>query len=392
MAGISGNIRVEGIQAGQGCIAVTEESGQRGCLSKREPMNYFLVFSIANILFTGAVSSYTDLRYGKIFNVILGWGFIAGFLILTGFYGRSFDGAYLAKVLINGFLSLITGYFLWVYGQWSAGDAKLFAFFSFFIPLSYYQKNYIEVFPSINVLVNAFFIAVIFICGNVVFFVIKNIFSREKSCDLIKRKISRAVVFNLVKAAAIFCLVIYLLTLSARINFLLPVVSNNLAVFFIMFFLFGPLFAHDRISKVLSIVSLFVLTGLFLFQAAFARAVVFRAVLYVGAIGTISYLFNVYIDHSEIIPVKVRDLRSGQVPVDGELEKAVPLTKEDTNEFNETKSYGLHPRQIKIIKKVCRGDEILKVYKTLPLGPIMFGAVIITLLTGNSLIKIFLSR
>ena len=94
------------------------------------------------ILFLGIVTSYEDIKYGKIRNkwvlaAILYSVFIYFFLFF--FYdGYSLDYPYFGFLLLNGVLALMAGFLLWKLEFWKAGDAKLFFAFS----LMAYPENF----------------------------------------------------------------------------------------------------------------------------------------------------------------------------------------------------------------------------------------------------------
>jgi hypothetical protein len=91
------------------------------------------------ILFLGLVTSYEDIKMGKIRNK---WIILSMFYALTTyFYIYFFNNMYLLNIvfiyslILNSMLALLTGVLLWNYGFWSAGDAKLFFSFILLIPL-----------------------------------------------------------------------------------------------------------------------------------------------------------------------------------------------------------------------------------------------------------------
>ncbi|MBL6976207.1 MAG: hypothetical protein ISR64_10775 [Deltaproteobacteria bacterium] len=63
---------------------------------------------------------------------------------------------YLAKVLLNALLALVTGFILWWFGLWAAGDAKLFGVLAAMLPLSTYSQAYMALFPAYVLIFNTF--------------------------------------------------------------------------------------------------------------------------------------------------------------------------------------------------------------------------------------------
>jgi len=124
------------------------------------------------IIFIGGVTSYEDIRYGKIKNKWILSGLIGGILIfLLGISLGIIDNwAYIQKVIINTFIALVVGYLMWQYKLWAAGDAKLFALYAFLVPLNYYSNWYLEYFPSFVLLVNTFLLALCFLLAKAIYF------------------------------------------------------------------------------------------------------------------------------------------------------------------------------------------------------------------------------
>ena len=123
--------------------------------------------------FIGLVTAYEDIRRGKIRNkwIVLGaiWALsIYFFFLIWNFF--QFGGpigeisiSFLWKSFLNGFTALCVAYLIWRFEGWSAGDAKLFFVFSLLIPISYYSKSYLPVFPSFALLVNIFIPILLFL-------------------------------------------------------------------------------------------------------------------------------------------------------------------------------------------------------------------------------------
>src|SRR3989338_1553353 len=108
---------------------------------------------IPMILLLGIVTSYEDIKIGKIRNkwIILALAYsIAANIAL--FSLKYYDADYLTKFLINSLLSLAVGFLIWHLNLWSAADAKLFFAFTALMPI-YKPYSY---FFFISFLSNAF--------------------------------------------------------------------------------------------------------------------------------------------------------------------------------------------------------------------------------------------
>lgn len=355
-------------------------------------MSLYLKLTLLNLLVFGAICTYTDVRQGKIYNRFIKWGFICGFLILIFSLSSSFDIGYLKNVLINGSIGFLLGFFLWLNKQWSAGDAKLFSFFSFFLPLRYYSDSYIPFFPSINILLNTFFIIITCLLVSFLFFITGKIISGK-----IYFKSSSINSENLLKFLKIifgYVFIVYLLSQLSGIKILAPVLSNTVAVFFLVYFLYGPLSENKKIANFLSLLSLALVIFLLVSDPDLLGSIIRKAVIFVIFIGAVRTCFDFYIKHRETVKVRVKDLKKGQILLEKEIYKIKNMLKEKKEEigFDEINNYGLNLSQIKIIKGLYSGEKMLAAYRSFHLAPLLFAGVLIAVLTRSSLIALIMQN
>lgn len=139
----------------------------------------FLDYVFLPVLFlVGIVTSYQDIKYGKIKNKWIVAGLVWGLGIYSASYLWIFIGdhsiflpkasnyisyLYLNYALINALISLAIGYGSWYFDMWSAGDAKLFFIFSLLLPLTYYSRTYLAFYPSFALLLNIFIPVLIYL-------------------------------------------------------------------------------------------------------------------------------------------------------------------------------------------------------------------------------------
>ena len=90
------------------------------------------------ILFLGIITSYQDLRYGKIKNKWIVFGLIYAIVAyhILFFFSENYslNISHFYSLLLNGILALTTGFLLWFMRLWTAGDAKLFFVYMLLIP------------------------------------------------------------------------------------------------------------------------------------------------------------------------------------------------------------------------------------------------------------------
>lgn len=119
-------------------------------------MNFYYV-SLGMILLVGIPTVWEDLKYKKIRNKWIVFGFLSGVLLFLVSYPFNLVSlGYLLKVVINTLISLVAGFIVWKLGLWPAGDAKFFTLISFLLPLHYYKETYLNHFPSFVLLLNIF--------------------------------------------------------------------------------------------------------------------------------------------------------------------------------------------------------------------------------------------
>lgn len=354
-------------------------------------MNLFYVFSISNILFFGAVCGYSDIRYGKIYNAYLAYGFVSGLLILALSYGRYIDNDYLAKVMINGTAGMTLSYFLWFSKRWSAGDAKLFSFFAFFVPLEYYQNSYVRFFPAVNILINVFTIVMAYMSVQFIVFLAERIRQNKFSFSL--ATVRQFDVQGFLRAAGSYVLIIFFFYQLSRISILSRIFSNSLVLFCVMFFLYSRIMRSREISRILSICSAVIAVFLIVFERNLLYSLVMKVLLFVFMIRALRAIFDCYISEKETDGVKVADLKKGQVLVNHDTKRIEKLvyTHGVIDEYRETRNYGLNASQIRIIQRLFKRDDVLVAYRTLSFGPLLFAGAIVTLLTKDSIIRMLLA-
>jgi len=128
------------------------------------------MIQLALIILVGAITSWEDIKFGKIRNKWVISATLIGlmyyyFIFATQFFNESFVLSDTYPLLINTVLALFVGYWLWHFKLWSAGDAKLFTAYAFLVPLSTYTFGFVAYFPSYTILVNTMFV----LCSYLVF-------------------------------------------------------------------------------------------------------------------------------------------------------------------------------------------------------------------------------
>ena len=162
-------------------------------------MTLINILFLPAIFFIGLVTSYEDIKYGKIRNkwIMAGiyWGLSALFLLfilkLASPLMKSYSlpvltmpFSYFWKALLNAALAIIVSFIMWRFNVWTAGDAKLFIVYSLLIPLSYYWRSNLLFFPSFALLINIFFIVFLYFLFCSTFIYAKSILSKKASKEI----------------------------------------------------------------------------------------------------------------------------------------------------------------------------------------------------------------
>ncbi len=120
-----------------------------------------LIYFLPAIIFLGILTSYGDIKEGKIRNkwiiLALAYAFFINLVLIIYFYFTTgINIQYLIELSTNLLFAIIIGFGFWYIGIWTAGDGKLFIAFSVLIPLSVYGLGYQKYIPSITLLINIF--------------------------------------------------------------------------------------------------------------------------------------------------------------------------------------------------------------------------------------------
>lgn len=134
-----------------------------------------LWFFLPGIIYLGIITSYTDIRYGKIRNrdVVRGITyalFVYASLIIYFLFKGQLNYYYLIELGSNTLFALSVAFGLWHFKIWSAGDGKLFLAFAMLIPFDVYRYGNYNWIPSLTLLFNVFIVGLL----AMIFLIIKN--------------------------------------------------------------------------------------------------------------------------------------------------------------------------------------------------------------------------
>jgi len=367
-------------------------------------MNFINFLFLIPLAITGLICSYTDIKYGKILNKWIFPGFIYVFFLYFFIFFYSFASNQeniqcLFKMLTNGIIAFLGGYFLWYFRLWSAGDAKLFSLYAFLIPLEFYAKSYIPIFPSFNLLINLFVPLLLILMAYAFFTLIKKGYkSAVKTKKFIlpeKNKIFKAGIFLLqlfLNYVFIVILVRLLLFLTDGLPFS-EIIFNPFFVFILLFLIMGRLFTLKRKKKWLDFIiygTIIIYTAFLVFneQTQSLKNTLTVAFIFMILIGLTRQFLALYIEKQETSCTKIRDIKEGMVLVKNDVSLILNKLRERGKQelFGRVDAAGINKNQAEIIKNLFKDNREFKIksYKTFPFAPLLFLSAAISISTQYS--------
>lgn len=389
-------------------------------------------FSIIDILFLpvifllGIVTSYEDIKYGKIRNKWIFWGFLYWLVLfcaffLWNFYFDSifsyfsdnikltsliqFEHDYLIAVVVNGFVALFFVFVLWEFGIIAAGDAKLFWLYSLLVPFTYYWKTYLYFFPSLILFFNTFVVIVVYLFVVSVLSYLQDNKGRYKESILnkltdIKRKFKSGKLGYKVIIGPVIGFLAVMITINLIANHFSIEIKNLPAYVVIILFYFRRILTQffvrkDIMSYVGAYLAVMILIGLSI-DAVFVAGLIWNIVKMLTVILTIltivAAFINRYITKSSVDEMNVADLEGGMM-LDSDFIRKLKMDKRYFQEKIGRIYFGtLNDNQTKAVKKWAARNKIEKVqiFKPFRLAIWVFLGVITTMVYQGSIIKLLM--
>jgi Flp pilus assembly protein protease CpaA len=360
------------------------------------------------LFIVGILCSYTDIKSGKIKNVHIKYGLYSVAVLylfaITYFYFLLHSKTalpYILEMLLNGFVSLIVGYFLWHFKLWSAGDAKLFTLFALMIPLDFYANYYLKYLSAFVLLANTFSIILLFLMGEIFLSLLK---SRKEFSKKIKKswkaKNIKPEAINFIKTFLTFFVSLTAIRLIMRP--LSQVSGFNpqgdfasvaiVALFLIRIFLLKRFLKNKKAIFIIGasglIYSIYLISThqQLLFFDTIKTTFVFMI--------TISFFFRAlayYLEKKGTQKIKIEDLQGNMIlekPKEGRLKEII-----EKEGCEAVYSGELEMEKMTLLKKILLKEENveIKIYKTLHFAPFLFAGCIATILTKTLIFSFVLS-
>ena len=185
------------------------------------------------IFVLGVVTSYEDIKFGKIRNkwiiLALSYSIVINLVLLSlNYYSRH----YIVNLLIDALLALVVGFLIWLVHLWTAGDAKLFFAFAALSPaISAHYYAFL-----INLLSNIFIPISIYLLLHLLF----------------KANYKKSV-FHLKKTfafEAIYSLIFFIFGISWVVKEILNLLGIRSNIFLVFLFSFLLFYLAERIIKI----------------------------------------------------------------------------------------------------------------------------------------------
>ncbi|MFT4303228.1 MAG: A24 family peptidase C-terminal domain-containing protein [Candidatus Woesearchaeota archaeon] len=359
-------------------------------------LEYFLPI----IILLGLITSYEDLFFGKIRNRDLMIAFFFGLIIYLYIILNQilYQEAYISitliiYILINLFIALMLGFFLWIIKFWSPGDAKLYAIYAFILPP-------ITLNPAFNwfyILFNSF---IPFLTYGMIITIRENL--SYKTLDEIHKKLNWKNIFE--TAINVFVITWLASELISLININNNIVSimivSGILYYIVRRFIIGIFF--DLAKKNNEII--FWIIGIIL--SSLRIIIEGRTILNFGFIIHFMLYYIIIATLRNHITSETKTLYNKKVHIlnlkQGMVISDIIIKNEDTYEIDEKEKifskinseFGpeLDNEKIKEMIKLYKKGKFkfnkLNVQKTIPFAPLMFAGIILTLIANGIIISI----
>ncbi len=336
------------------------------------------------IIGLGIVTSYEDLKFGKIKNKWITFFVFASIIvniIMIIMLKDSINRQYYLDFLVNMAISLFIGFLLFYLDTWSEGDGKLFFAYAIIMPLTVYSDAYYPYFPAFNLLVNIF---IPYLAYSVLVFILNP--DKEIVSDALKELFSLELIKSVIKLFSILWIIGFLLSKMG--------IQSYFAIYGLGFVAYGLLGIIEKKYKKpvlvaavsISILRLFFDKSIYNYQFWIS----FLLITLVYRMIFTSFLRSV-IFKTASEKLNKNELKEGMTlayPIEKKKNKfsLVKRIDDDKKDFFIRSGSVLTEKDIIKIKKSGISFKI-PVYKKIPFAHIMFLGVIITILTkGNILI------
>ncbi len=353
------------------------------------------LFLLPAAIIIGIITSYEDIKEGRIRNKWLLAGFLYSLFVVLVLWDITYLKAYGINLIIAVLASVLIAYA----GFWNAADAKLFMVYAALLPLSIYQLGYVPYFPAFSVLINTFTPLAFFFFIVVMFRTSLN----EK----------KAAVISALNPKTVFSIAVFVFAFSWATSYgmnLLGIPQNRFVSLALLFALLVTIrfvlkFDYLILSAAVALLRIVfdfnnILTLAFLGNFLFIMAIV------------LLIFFLVHLSFAVFsFPVPLSKLKPGMLPAENVVEQNGRFSKQrmvfisiihgllrraGVKSVLENASEGLSKKDIKKLNELHKGGKLnegfLRVFRTTRFAPFLFAGVVLTLIArGNVFIYLRLA-
>ncbi|MBU1137291.1 prepilin peptidase [Patescibacteria group bacterium] len=403
-------------------------------------LDIFDILFLPFLFFIGLITSYEDIRHGKVRNKWIRLGLVWGVLIIALLYlwypiaspvsrffyfevlGRlegsvapvfTVSLAYLNKVVLNAVISLALAYSMWKANAWAAGDAKLFFIYALLLPLKYYWKSFLPIFPSFVLMINIFIPIFAYLLIRSAFFNARyfylKIIRRSAQDDAEKKDQRKAEKENgfWEKAKTRLVMVIAFISIFLVFGLLQGPIKSNFSIDISSFqaFIFAAiiLFSGSLAKVFKKTITFWLVLGILVSILSYGLATspaatwqsFYQSVLTMAIFMTIWGILRKMVDF-HVLKTATREIETEDLKAKMNLdENIVNEIKNDKEFFKQIGSIypeGLDEQQSEAVKKwlLEKKKTKVKIYQPFPFVLWMFIGVIITIILKSSLFHLFI--
>lgn len=127
------------------------------------------------------ISSFTDIKWGKIYNRYLLWSLIVGSVAVFFYYvqNKELIRGFIFNLIMAGLLSIL----FFKYKIWGAGDSKLWLVICYLFPYGRYLTNDYLLFPAFYILFFIFLVTYLYVLGETLVFYIGRRHSKKNALE-----------------------------------------------------------------------------------------------------------------------------------------------------------------------------------------------------------------
>lgn len=350
---------------------------------RKQAMDSLIIYFLPTILALGIITSYEDIKEGKIRNKYICTAFSLGIIIhFILLYSGIIDLRYAGISFVFVIISIIIGVLIWLMNWWGAGDTKLFITYNLLIPITQYN-NLSTPIHSVELITNMIIPIFLFL---VIYLFIK---STKKHKSIAMKK-----TFNIKNLIVVLLLVFSISWIIHEIFQYFSIPQNyllNLLLIILIYRGFERIF-EDKIIYlfiILSVVRLFLRYDQLITETFLINFFVLTAG-YLLASTFLQHLGDFYKD-----PVKIDNLKEGFILAEtiaedgsrssGRIMKKVAFLVADSGGLCKEEVFELKKRY----KQGRLKFETVMIRQKIRLAPFMFLGVLVTVLCqGNLLVFI----